>query len=164
MKYIILLAVLCVSFPVLAQKEEKSIWNWSHGLHSVKNWPNNHWKGQNFQPTITPEGQLIAKNTQMNRSMFSDMEGIKPEQFIENLKQARIIKGAFRETQGFWKPIPTDHVTIELDHNFYTLSLPDQMVIADLLAKSFNQDHYILKDASTKNIVGQITPGGLSLF
>lgn len=161
MKYLTL--IFLFTFTLSAQAEDNP-WTWNHGMKSFKNWSASHWKSQNFEPSVQDQDDVLRSHIKQSQSMFADIDGLAPADFIENLKNAKIIKGAFNQRTGFFKQNITQDVVIVLDENFYTLSYADQSVITELLAKSYNQDNYLLKDASTKNIVGQITPKGFHLF
>ncbi len=161
MKYIAFLFLL--TFIVPAQAEENP-WTWNHGIKSLKDWGSSHWKSQNFEPSVQKQHDMLRSNTRQSQSMFANIDGLDPTEFIQNLKNAKIIKGAFNQRTGFFKQHISQDVVIELDENFYTLSSSDQALITELLAKSYNQENYLLKDTNTKNIVGQITPEGFYLF
>ena len=135
-----------------------------HSSDSLKNWPANHWKSQNFEPLIQGQDEILRTAVDQSDSMFASVESLSPEDFIANLKKARIVKNIRNERSGFFKQTISPDVAIILDHNFYTLSYPDQVVITELLAKSFDQENYILRDGATKQIVGQITPEGFHLY
>jgi len=158
MRYIILLltAVIGLSNPANAELTLQSIQNI---LESEK-------LDTDFINGIHKDDAIIAQALSVSRSMFHNIDSLKPETFIENLQKSNIIERVYNRTEGYaWDKKMTDDVVIELDHNFYALSLSDQKAITDLLAKSYNQDHYLLKDAKTQDIVGQITKDhGLNLF
>lgn len=135
--------------------------NWAF----TKEWSPSHWKGQDFQPSIDPDVGVKRQSLDQSRSMFATSQGVTPGEFIENLKQARIIKRVYNPEFGFfWDRHVSDEVVVELDHNFYTLSYADQTVIADMISRAYQRRHYKLTDARTKKEVGQITPEGLYLF
>jgi hypothetical protein len=161
MKYIALALLFIFTTPATAH--EGSLL-WDPGMESFKNWPDSHWKSQNFEPTLQNQDRVLRSGINQSQSMFADIDGLNPTDFIQNLKNAKIIKGAFNKRTGFFDQTVLDEVIIELDENFYTLSYADQKLVTELLAKSYNQDSYLLKDSSTKNIVGQITPEGFHLF
>lgn len=97
--------------------------------------------------------------------MFANTDAIEPSEFIENLKQARIIKRVYNPKFGFfWDRHVSDDSVVELDQNFYTLSYADQHVIADMVSRAYQKRNYSLTDARTKKIVGQITPEGFYLY
>lgn len=104
-------------------------------------------------------------STDANESMFANSGAVSPMEFIENLKQARIIKRVYNPEFGFfWDRHVANEVVVELDHNFYTLSYADQMIVTDMISRAYQKRHYALKDAKTQKIVGQITPEGFHLF
>jgi len=163
MKYLMIIAIFIMAPIGTAHAKPKD--SGFFGFVPLMNWPNNHWKAQNYNPSVQKDGEVIQASLNPSKSMFADINGIKPKDFVANLKRADIIESVYnRKSRQFWNEIITDDVIIELDYNFYTLSYSDQTTIADLLAKSYNREGYILKDASTKHIVGQITPSGLHLF
>jgi hypothetical protein len=161
MKYIAFLFLLTFIAP--AQAEENP-WTWNHGIKSFKDWGASHWKSQNFEPSVQKQDNVLRSSADQSQSMFANVEGLNPADFIQNLKNAKIIKGAFNQQTGFFGQHISKDVVIELDQNFYTLSYADQVMITQLLAKSYNQENYLLKDTNTKSIVGQITPEGFHLF
>lgn len=160
MKYLIIFTFCIITFPIHAHDTHE----WNHSFPSLKNWNASHWKSQNFEPSVQNQDNMLRASTQQSQSMFASVDGLNPTEFIQNLKNAKIIKGAFNQRTGFFKQHISQDVVIELDENFYTLSSADQALVTELLAKSYNQESYLLKDTNTKNIVGQITPEGFYLF
>jgi hypothetical protein len=161
MKYLLITFLLVFSGQAVAVDNP---WTFNHGKQSFKNWSKSHWKNQNFEPSIQRQDTMMRANVNRSDSLFATMDGVKPTEFIDNLKRARIIKRVSNPRTGFWRNKISPNVVIELDHNFYTLAYADQLIVTELLAKSYNQDTYLLRDAKTKNIVGQITPDGFHLF
>lgn len=160
MKYLFLTTVALISLSSSVFAQENPMFN--HSFHSFKHWGNSHWKNQNFTSSIHPPA--VTLRTTPQTSMFDNISKIAPADFIANLKNAKIIKGAYHRRYGPFNHHISPDVIIELDENFYTLSYGDQKIVTELLAESYNQDHYMLKDANTRNIVGQITPEGFHLF
>lgn len=134
------------------------------GLFGPMEWPEQHWQGQNFEPLMTDHQNALPAAVKTNPTMFDDMAGVSPDDFIQHLKDAKIIRRVYNEKSGMIERTETGSVIIELDHNFYTLSQADQNKIGELLSRSYQKDTYILKDANTKAVVGQITSLGLHLF
>jgi hypothetical protein len=127
--------------------------------------PKSHWVGQDYKPSLIPEHAVLATSYNPSHTMFDNIdENLTPDEFIQNLKNASIIRSILNDRTGFFNQTVTDDIVITLDHNFYTLTYSDQKIITDFLAKSYEQDNFILKDASTKKIVGQITADGFALF
>jgi len=165
MKYITLIVIMAL-LPSCAQINEQAGYkifpeNWA----SIKEWHPSHWKGQDFQATINPESAVMAQSVDVSQSMFAQQDEVSPTQFIENLKQADIIKRVYSPEFGFfWDRQVSDDVVVEVGSNFYTLSYADQTVVSDMISRAFQRRHYALQDWQTKKMVGQITPEGFVLF
>jgi hypothetical protein len=105
--------------------------------------------------------ETAVKKASLNlrQSIFAQGVAISPEELIENLRKAKIIRRVYNPEIGtFWNRQIGGQTIIELDQNFYTLSYADQTVVTDLLSRAYNADSYTLKDTVTKRIVGYITP------
>lgn len=163
MKHIFLTLVFVMCHISVSMASDNNFFD-NFSANSFKNWSNSHWGGQNFEPSIQKNSEELRTSLDRKNSLFANVGGISPQIFIDNLKSANIIKSVYNRREGFFQQTVTNDVVIELDYNFYALSNTDKVVVSELLAKSFNQENYILKDASTKDIVGQITSGGLHLF
>jgi hypothetical protein len=137
------------------------------GLFGPQEWPEEHWEGQNYTPTIVTPSEhrhKLPAAGQRDQSLFSDMAGVSPEEFIQNLKDAGIITRVYDEKKGTVERKSTGTVIIEVAPNFYALSDTDQGVMAELLARSYRKDTYVLKDSRHQRVIGQITPSGLNLY
>lgn len=164
MKIITLLGLLalsaCTTYPTDQKSDVPSM-----GYQPIMDWPWRHWRGQDFKPTINPENGVKRQSLNQSQSMFVNAKAMSPNEFIENLKKARIIKRVYNPEFGFfWDRHVSDDVIVELDHNFYTLSHADQTVVADMVSRAYQKRHYSLRDTRTKKVVGQITPQGLDLY
>jgi len=134
------------------------------GLVGPMEWPEEHWEGQNYHPTIADyQNALPAANT-VEDSMFNDVAGLSPTEFVEHLKSANIIKRVYNEQIGTVERVDSGKTVIVLGDNFYALSSTDQNRLAELLARSYQKDTYMLRDGRTNMYVGQITPSGLNMF
>lgn len=163
MRYFTIILFLFVFSPSAAMSGPKE--GWFFGLLPPAEWPDNHWKGQSYNPSILNDTNVVKPGANRKKSLFYDIEGLKPADFVDNLKQANIIESTYnRKVGSFWNKKTTDDIIIELDHNFYALSHTDQSVIAELLSKSYERPFYLLKDASTHDIVGHINESKLYLF
>lgn len=117
------------------------------------------------QATIQPESAVMAQSVDQSQSMFAQGVEVSPTQFVENLKQADIIKRVYNPEFGFfWDRQVSDDVVVVVGPNFYTLSYADKEVVSDIVSRAFQRRHYDLKDWKTKKTVGQITPEGFVLF
>lgn len=134
------------------------------GLFGPMEWPEEHWQGQNYAPTVADHQNNLPAARDRKSAMLGDVAGLSPEEFVQNLKDADIIRRVYNEKAGVVESKETGTVIIEIAPNFYALSRADQDVIADLLARSYQKETYILKDTQTQKTVGQITPEGLDLF
>ena len=163
---IIILFLVCIIISACGNHDTNQKSGWFFGINEIPplEWPSRHWKGQDYQPTIQPESEIMRISVDKSQSIFANTDGLSPDQFIQNLKNAQIIESIQNKREGFFNRTVTDEIIITLDENFYTLSYADQTVITELLAKSFQRDVYILKDARTKKTVGQITKDGFYLF
>ena len=164
MKIVALFGLMILSACSTNPSDQKSDFP-SMGYQPLMDWPKRHWKGQDFKPSINPESSVKRQSFNQSRSMFANSGSVAPTEFIENLKQARIIKRVYNPEFGFfWDRHVADEIVVESDHNFYTLSYADQAVVADMLSRAYQKRHYTLTDARTKKVVGQITPEGFYLF
>lgn len=135
--------------------------NWAF----MKSWHSSHWKGQDYQPTINPEEGVMRLSSQTSDSMFRNGVQVSPKEFIQNLKNADIIRRVYNPSIGFfWEDRVADEVIVELGPNFYALSYADKNAITSMIARAYQQDVYMLKDWQTQKIVGQITSQGFNLF
>ena len=134
------------------------------GLFGPMEWPEEHWEGQNYHPIITDEQNALPDAQKLDTSLLANVEGLSPDEFIANMKAADIIQRVYNETMGTIQKQNSGNVIVVLGPNFYTLSPTDQSRVADLVAKSYQQETYLLKDGLTNMIVGQITPEGLNLY
>ena len=159
----LLLSAIMVTACADMNSNKKSGWFFGTDIPPLE-WPKRHWKGQDYKPSINPERAVMSATDNRGRSMFNDIEGLKPDEFIQNLKNANIIHSVNHARSGLFKQTVTDDIIITLDHNFYTLAYADQKVITELLAKSIERENYLLKDKNTKKIVGQIKPEGVTMF
>ena len=134
------------------------------GLFGPQEWPEDHWEGQNYRPLIADTQNRLPSAERKSHAIVSNAAGLTPEDFVQSLKDADIIRRVYNERMGTIDKKDTGKVVIELAPNFYALSSTDQQVMGELLARSYQKDTYILKDARTGRVVGQITPTGLNLF
>lgn len=134
------------------------------GLVGPMEWPEEHWEGQNYHPRMTDYQNALPAASDTSESLFGQVAGLSPEEFIERLQKAQIVRRVYNERAGTIERKNTGKVIIELERNFYSLPNTDKMRIAELLGRSYQQDTYVLKDAITGKIVGQITPEGLNLY
>lgn len=134
------------------------------GLVGPMEWPEEHWEGQNYQPLIRDYQNALPAASQGEDSMFNDVAGLSPKDFIRHLKSANIIKRVYNERIGTVERIDSGKVVIVLAENFYTLSSTDQNRLAELLALSYQKETYMLLDGRTNRYVGQITPSGLNMY
>jgi len=162
LKIIAVCCVFALSACSTAPSDKKS--GWFFGMIPPLEWPKRHWKAQDFQPSIQPEDAVLSASVDRNKTLFGNAQGLSPEEYIANLKKADIVRSVKNLRTGMFKQTLTNDIVIELGPNFYTLSYSDQVVITELLAKSYNQDTYMLKDWKTKKLVGQITPDGFLMF
>ena len=163
MRYFTILLFLLFFSPLTAFAGPKE--GWFFDLFPPVTWPENHWRGQNYTPSVNNNVPSIKMNTNTDHSIFSDVKSVKTEDLINNLKKADIIQSVYNHTERhLWEKKTTDDIIIELDHNFYTLSYTDQSIIADMLFQAYNRPSYMLKDSTTQDVVGQITESGLNLF
>lgn len=164
MKFLVLALALLVSACSTAPSDQKS--GWFFGLFPPLEWPSRHWDGLDFQNSMIEESSVKKASLNLRQSMFAQGVAVSPEELIENLKGAKIIRRVYNPEFGyFWDRHVSQETVIELDQNFYTLSYADQTVVADLLSRAFLADHYTLKDAATGRVVGYITPTeGFHLF
>jgi len=164
MKFLTLLFIIvlsaCTTYP--SDKKESG---WPVAYSPLLDWPKRHWKGQDYQASINPESQVMRLSAKASYSMFSEGFESSPVEFIQNLKNADIIRRVYNPSIGFfWESKIADEVIVELGPNFYTLSYPDKMIITQMISRSYPQDNYLMKDWKTQKIVGQITPQGFDLF
>lgn len=135
--------------------------NWAF----MKSWSSSHWKGQDYQATANPEAGVMRLSNKTSDSMFQDGVQVSPREFIQNLKNADIIRRVYNPAIGFfWEDRVADEVIVELGPNFYTLSYADKNAITSMISRAYQQDVYLLKDWKTQKIVGQITTQGFNLF
>jgi hypothetical protein len=139
------------------------------GLVGPMEWPEEHWEGQNYHPLIRDTQNAIPATTNIDRSMFKNVDSLSPNEFIEGLKSAKIIERVYLDQHRirFSRRIPKDSpsiTTVVVMPNFYALSANDQNVIGELLRKSYNDGNYLIEDSISKRIVGQINETGLTLF
>jgi hypothetical protein len=134
------------------------------GLVGPMEWPEEHWEGQDYHPLIRDYQNALPAASNRTNSMFNDVAGLSPTEFVESLKSANIVNRVYNERVGVVERQDSGKVVIVLGENFYMLSHTDQNMIAELLAKSYKKDTYILKDGRTGRYVGQITPSGLNMF
>lgn len=134
------------------------------GLFGPQEWPEEHWEGQNYEPLIGDHQNRLPSAERKMHAIVSNAAGLSPQDFVQSLKDAGIIRRVYNERAGLVDIQNTGKVIIDLAPNFYALSNADQQVLGELLARSYQKDTYILKDAHTGRTVGQITPEGLNLF
>ena len=134
------------------------------GLFGPMEWPEEHWEGQNYEPLIADHQNRLPSAERQSDAIVSNAAGLSPQDFVQSLKDADIIRRVYNERTGTIGAKDTGKVVIELAPNFYALSSTDQQVMGELLARSYQKETYVLKDARTGRIVGQITPEGLNLF
>ena len=130
----------------------------------LKEWPEEHWQGQNYRPTVTDYQNQMPSLAKQSPTMFDSVMGVSPQEFVDRLKKAEIITRVYNEKSGVLNRTETGTVIVEVGANFYALSSTDQSNICELLTRSYQKDTYLLKDAKTQQTVGQITPLGVNLF
>lgn len=131
-------------------------------LFGPMEWNEDHWEGQNFRPLIENPQYTLPAAQNRDQALFGDASGLSPDDFIARLIDARIITGVHNEKNKWFGT--TGNVVVELGQNFYSLSYTDRHMIAELIARSYEHENYILKDFLTKKVVGTITPYGLNLY
>jgi len=168
MKHIFLTAIL-LSTTMLgacsADHEKKS--GWLLGVVPPKEWPQRHWVGQNYSTHIENQDEVLPAALDKNESMFTveNTADLTPDQFVSNLKSSNIIADVYNNREPFLEGYEkTSDIVVELDHNFYTLSRADKVVIADLLYRSYESPVILLKDTETRKTVGTITDGTLQFY
>lgn len=168
MKYTPLLLSFCIILTTAACADYTSNQKrgWFFGAFPPKSWPEKHWEGQSFQTQITDPQDRLPAAVDLNRSMFddADLENLSPTEFVENLKQADIIDNVYRD-EKFWRADKDKaDMIVNVDYNFYTLSMADKTVIAELLSQSYGDELLTLRDTHTGRVIGHITPEDLVLF
>lgn len=167
MKYFVLLLSLTtvVMTSACAQNPDGHKRGWFFGMGRPLEWPSRHWEGQSFETNIEDQKHSLPAALDRDRSMFSvaDIENLEPEEFIQNLKRADIIETAYYQ-KNWMLGKPNGTVVVDVDYNFYPLSLADKQVIGELLAQSYDNNLIILKDAHTHRTVGQIKDQAIDLF
>ena len=140
---------------------------WFFGAGRPLEWPERHWIGKTYRPTIDEPQYSLPAALDRDRSMFdtADIEAMTPDQLISNLRRADIIESVYHEQTGFsFFKKPTGNIIVETDYNFYTLAKADQKIITELLAQSYDTDLLLLKDTHTHRTVGQLSTEGYALF
>lgn len=134
------------------------------GAFGPMEWPEEHWQGQNYHPLVRDYKNGLPAASRENEALFADVASLSPEDFVGRLKAADILRRVYNEKTGMIDAKETGTVIVDIGPNFYALSRTDQDMIAELLARAYQTDTYIVKDARTQKTVGQITPEGLNLF
>ena len=155
MRVLFLLVLLLTGWTNTAMAEPKS--GWFFGFFRPYEWDNKHWHGLSYQPSVREPDQVLRAVSYPEKTLFSEVKGLKPAVFIENIRRAGLV-GAIYQEQG------RNGITVEVEPLFYDLSYTDQRALADLLVKSYEPALFILKDASREKIVGQIIGQNLILF
>lgn len=158
----LLLVSVCLMVVGCASEEQKS--PMFFGAVGPMEWPEEHWEGQNYHPLIRDYQNALPAAQKRENSMFNNVSGLSPKDFVQSLKQADIVNRVYNEQSGTIEQKDTGKVIIELGSNFYALSKTDQDVIAELLARSYQKETYVLIDARTHRTVGQISPSGLDMY
>jgi len=157
MKFLALTLVLLATACSTAPSDRKS--GWFFGLFPPMEWPERHWDGLDFKDSMIEETAVKKASLDLRQSIFASGVEVSPEELIENLKKAKIIRRVYNPQVGtFWNRQIGGQTVIELDQNFYTLSYADKTVVTDLLSRAYMAENYTLKDAATKRVVGYITP------
>lgn len=168
MKHKILLTVLLstIALSACSGDDEKKA-GWLFGVVPPQDWPEEHWENQAYSTHIENQDEVLPAALDKTQSMFTQEKtaDLTPDQFIANLKSADIIDDIYNRRERFWDGYEkTSDVIVELDHNFYTLSRADKVVIADLLYQSYESPVIILRDTTTHKTVGTITDGDLAFY